>query len=597
MNNPTAASASSISLASTLAGGSGLGNPGTASTANIGSAGGGSGNQPLGVGADRDPWHMLHFHVLPLFNGEMLRIPIEDLNELVSKHISNIVARAPARAVATLEHDVESLLARGMVTLNVRVAEVDDTKLIPRLVDTWLLFWHRVLPYVEGIFLPFKTEKPMQSLTKTPRSNRPSSPTMPEETTPITPHPSSHIQHHSIDVRALSLCSFRDSIVQPVYSRLLGLLNAGLGQAQGKDKEKDKSKEKDSYMMFQRIQQMLLVLMSVSHPPLPSSQSQISLLAKSPVLSPDANTPSSLTPTSASRLNSGTSMGSSTGFGANVSNGSSALGIVTTPTSATSPTITPTSSNLSSENTLSLLLNALRNPSSALSNYESRNAQSRISQPFHISRHSSFLSGSGPRDRRGRISARKPTNNDGRAPLELDLKNKSPVTSPLASGRAQYDQWDDETPRNARFKPDSSRSHASFDSPTKERERTHETRGRSRSDGMLDHDMHNGNGRDDESYDEEDENREYEGRASYSDDTRNSSGSQFSSGTTPVPGVGTGQNERGGGAGLPSNGNGTIKRSRRASASEVDGHGNEGAEAWKDRAHIQNAVEKMVGLR
>lgn len=286
MSNPTAASASSISLASTLAGGSGLGNPGTASTANIGSGGGGGGNQPLAAGADRDPWHMLHFHVLPLFNGEILRLPIEDLNELVRKHISNIIARAPARAVTTLEHDVESLLARGMVTLNVRVAEVDDTKLIHRLVDTWLLFWHRVLPYVEGvclffsffcikkehylifecqIFLPFKTEKPMQSLTKTPKLNRPSSPTMQglsEETTPITPYPSSHLHPHSIDVRTLSLCSFRDSIVQPIYSRLLGLLNAGLGQVQGKDKEKDKDKdkdkdkEKDSYMMFQRIQQM-----------------------------------------------------------------------------------------------------------------------------------------------------------------------------------------------------------------------------------------------------------------------------------------------------------------------------------------------------
>lgn len=343
----------------------------------------------------------------------------------------------------------------------------------------------------------------------------------------------------------------------------------------------------------------LLVLLSVSHP-LPSSQSQLSLPAKSPVLSPDTNTPSSLTPTSASRLNSSTGMGPNTGFGTSVSNGNSALGIVTTPISATSPATMPTSSTLSSDNALSLLLNALRNPSSAtgtaLNNHGGGNAQSRISQPFHISRHSSFLSGSGPRDRRGRIAARKPNDNDGRAPLGLDLKNKSPVISPSANGRMQYDQWDDETPRNARFKNDNSRSHTAFNSPSTERERTHETRGRSRSDGMLDHDMHNVSDRGDESYDDADENRGYERRASYSDDTKNSSGSQFSSGTTPVNGVRTGQGGRGG-VGLPSNGNGTIKRSRRASASEVDGHGNEGAEVWRDRAHIQNAVERMVGLR
>lgn len=144
MSNPTAASASSISLASTLT----AVNPNATSTA---TAIPGGGSLPLNLGADRDPWHMLHVHVLPLFNGETLRTSVEDLNELVRKHISNVVARAPARAVMSLEQDVASLLSRGMVTLNVRLAEVDDTKLVSRLVDTWLLFWHRVLPYVEGV--------------------------------------------------------------------------------------------------------------------------------------------------------------------------------------------------------------------------------------------------------------------------------------------------------------------------------------------------------------------------------------------------------------------------------------------------------------
>lgn len=109
------------------------------------------------------------------------------------------------------------------------------------------------------IFLPFKTEKPMQSLTKMPKSNRPSSPTMPslsEETTPVTPYPHSHPHTHSINVRTLSLCSFRDSIVYPVYSRLLGVLNSGLGQAQAQGKEKGGEKEKESNMVYQRIQQM-----------------------------------------------------------------------------------------------------------------------------------------------------------------------------------------------------------------------------------------------------------------------------------------------------------------------------------------------------
>jgi len=38
-----------------------------------------------------------------------------------------------------------------MVTLHVKLKDLDDQVLLPRLSQTWELFWHGVLPYVEGV--------------------------------------------------------------------------------------------------------------------------------------------------------------------------------------------------------------------------------------------------------------------------------------------------------------------------------------------------------------------------------------------------------------------------------------------------------------
>ena len=78
----------------------------------------------------------------------------EELNQLVKKHIAAVVSRSPSRAISALEQDITGLLARGMVTLNVKLTKVDDKKLLPRLTDVWEFFWHGILPYVEGVRRP-----------------------------------------------------------------------------------------------------------------------------------------------------------------------------------------------------------------------------------------------------------------------------------------------------------------------------------------------------------------------------------------------------------------------------------------------------------
>jgi len=125
--------------------------------------------QIIGPLNSADPWGALHVHVLPLFNGEPLRVPMqvlllirrseryltlscsEDLNVLVKRHIQAVVSAAPSRALATLENDTAELIAQGMVTVNAKLKGVEDEKLVARVVEVWGFFWDQVLTYLEGV--------------------------------------------------------------------------------------------------------------------------------------------------------------------------------------------------------------------------------------------------------------------------------------------------------------------------------------------------------------------------------------------------------------------------------------------------------------
>jgi hypothetical protein len=100
---------------------------------------------------DTAPYQQLHVHVLPLFNSENLKVPIEDLNNLVKLHIKAVLSRAPGRAVAALEQDVKELVNTGMMTFNGKLAGLEEETLLTRVVQIWGFFWDQVLPYLEGV--------------------------------------------------------------------------------------------------------------------------------------------------------------------------------------------------------------------------------------------------------------------------------------------------------------------------------------------------------------------------------------------------------------------------------------------------------------
>ncbi|EJD52698.1 HbrB-domain-containing protein [Auricularia subglabra TFB-10046 SS5] len=199
--------------------------------------------------SERDSWGSLHMHVLPLFNREALRLPIEDLNALVKLHVNDVVVKRPSRAIATLESDLKDLIGNGMLTLNSKLTGLDDHDILQGVITLWTIFWERILTYLEAVFLPFQTEPILLSLGKAPKQ-RTSSPSRKEglsgSTLPTT--------GARIDVREITLRAFRDSIIFPIYPRLATRLNVA----------KDPFAEQPEYDR-PRLQQMLLVLLSTAN--------------------------------------------------------------------------------------------------------------------------------------------------------------------------------------------------------------------------------------------------------------------------------------------------------------------------------------------
>ncbi|KAG6813677.1 hypothetical protein H0H92_008525 [Tricholoma furcatifolium] len=207
--------------------------------------------------SSNDPWDELHVQVLPLFNGEPLRIPIEDLNGLVKQHIQSVLSSSPSKALSTLENDAAELIASGMVTLNAKLMGIDDEKLIARVVEIWGFFWDQVLTYLEGVLLPMQTDPLLMSLYRTPKTHlRATSP--PRQGMKSTTSSTVSVSSSHIDVRSVALRSFRDKVILPLHQRLYQRLSMPNPQ--------DNYHQETSSYQQPRLQQMLLVLTSQRRP-------------------------------------------------------------------------------------------------------------------------------------------------------------------------------------------------------------------------------------------------------------------------------------------------------------------------------------------
>lgn len=152
-----------------------------------------------------ESWSLLRQWVLPLFNGEGLRTPVEKVNYLVTLYIdSRIQQGAQARDIISEFLDLTKI---GMAKLDTQLQAVTDAKFMPRLVDLWQFFFSQVLPYWEAVFLPLQLEFEGTGQVLSPSSAASYWGTLLES------------QEH-LNIRRMTLIAFRDWVMVPISERL-----------------------------------------------------------------------------------------------------------------------------------------------------------------------------------------------------------------------------------------------------------------------------------------------------------------------------------------------------------------------------------------
>jgi len=156
-----------------------------------------------------DVWDFLKAKLLITFEGEELRIPVEDLNRLVTIHIQRCIHK---RTPAIIMDDLRDLLYTGFASLDQTLYSLPDRALVPHLVNMWLFVFGTVLPYMQAVFLPldleFKGHGPLMT---------------PQEATEFwgaNPDSTYHAFGNEFDVRRIVLVSYRDNVVLMHYEVL-----------------------------------------------------------------------------------------------------------------------------------------------------------------------------------------------------------------------------------------------------------------------------------------------------------------------------------------------------------------------------------------
>lgn len=175
-----------------------------------------------------DVWDFLKAKLLVIFDGGDVRIAVEDLNKLVVIHIQLCVQKH----MPTIVEDLRELLHTGFSTLNHSISGIPDEKLVPHLMQIWLLAFGTILPFIQAVFLPLDLEFKGRGSVMNAREAREFWGALPtngdsEESS----------LGDELDVRMIVLTAFRDTVIlqryeglNAVFSRLsLDTINATIG--------------------------------------------------------------------------------------------------------------------------------------------------------------------------------------------------------------------------------------------------------------------------------------------------------------------------------------------------------------------------------
>ncbi|KAL7624743.1 hypothetical protein AAE478_006314 [Parahypoxylon ruwenzoriense] len=164
-----------------------------------------------------DAWPYLRAKLLVIFEGEDLRLPVEDFNRVVIMHIQYCIQRRSAHIIID---DLRDFLSTGFASLDRTLRKTSEDRLIPALVELWIFTFTSILPYMQAVFLPLDLEFSGSGTLLTPEQARDfwggviaSSPA---------PNLEPHLSPASavLDVRRLVLISYRDSLILPRHEKL-----------------------------------------------------------------------------------------------------------------------------------------------------------------------------------------------------------------------------------------------------------------------------------------------------------------------------------------------------------------------------------------
>ena len=175
-----------------------------------------------------DAWPLLKARLLLVFEGEDPRPPIEDFNGLVSVHIRRCIQR---RAPDLLIEDFCDLLHTGFVSLDHALQPLPDERLVPHLVEVWLVVYGTIFPFLQAVFLPldleFKGRGPLMSAREAAdfwegvRAEYAATSVSINDNTAGDDTETDDI----LDVRRLALIAFRDCVILPRYDTLMAIFS------------------------------------------------------------------------------------------------------------------------------------------------------------------------------------------------------------------------------------------------------------------------------------------------------------------------------------------------------------------------------------
>ncbi|KAK3173155.1 hypothetical protein OEA41_006484 [Lepraria neglecta] len=156
-----------------------------------------------------DVWDFLKAKLLITFENEELRIPVEDLNRLVTVHIQRCILK---RVPTIITEDLRDLLQTGFRSLDHTLRGVPDHRLVPHLVEMWIFVFGNVLPYMQAVFLPLDLEfKGHGTLMGANEA---------ADFWGANPDSTDHALGNEFDVRRIVLLSYRDNVILAHYEAL-----------------------------------------------------------------------------------------------------------------------------------------------------------------------------------------------------------------------------------------------------------------------------------------------------------------------------------------------------------------------------------------